>query len=67
MDVRELTPTEWPGFFDAVSRQYRGRPVTLALLPPGPGGLASASKALRSSHDRDRWADSQPRAAPPTS
>jgi hypothetical protein len=30
--VRELTADEWPAFFDAFSRHYAGRPVTVELV-----------------------------------
>lgn len=34
MFTRELDISEWPGFFDCFSRQYRGRPITLELPEP---------------------------------
>jgi Family of unknown function (DUF5335) len=36
MRTRELDPSEWAPFFEAFSRQYRGRPVTLELAESGP-------------------------------
>ena len=36
MRTRELDPREWVAFFEAFSRQYRGRPVTLELAEKGP-------------------------------
>jgi hypothetical protein len=39
MDTRDLDTEEWADFFDAFSRNYHGRPVTLELGPGHPRKL----------------------------
>jgi hypothetical protein len=41
MDTRDLDPTEWAAFFDAFSRHYRDRPVTVDIERPGHAGGTS--------------------------
>ena len=36
MDIRELKRDEWPAFFSAFSRHYRGQPVTVGLASGHP-------------------------------
>lgn len=44
MNTREIDRAEWAGFFDAFSRHYRGRAVSVELLGPEIGAQTMARR-----------------------